>query len=179
MSWPQTPAKYSSAEIPFLTHTKHTELDSCTVYFALLERTLECINFIAINLIISKWQSSICTQIWWLKTVSRIQWANEEDIIHSQKLQPDVWILEGRFWNLFSKWKGSARETGILETQIGPCRVELLLPSSTMEWQVGGGRSPHLQPPTLLWTPPSETQSPSRQPETKAGRPCLVEDLLP
>ena len=39
MSWPQTPAKYSSAEIPFLTHTKHTELDSCTVYFALLERT--------------------------------------------------------------------------------------------------------------------------------------------
>ena len=84
------------------------------------------------------------------KTVSPTQWANEEDIIHSQKLQPDVWILEGRFWNLFSKWKGSSRETGILETQMRPRRVEPLLPSNTMAWQVGGGGSPHLQPPTLL-----------------------------
>lgn len=149
MSWPQTPAKYSSAETPFLTHTKHTELDSCTIYFALLERTLESISFIAINLIINKWQSYICINLMikhcfsgpMRKTYFTAKSCSQ--MYGSWKEGSGIFSPNGR--DLLEK-------QGILETQMGPCRVELLLPSNTMAWQVGGGRTPHLQPPTLLWT---------------------------
>lgn len=76
-----------------------------------------------------------------------------------------MWILEGRSWYLVSKWKRPATETGILETQIGPSRVELLLWSNNVARQVGGGR--RLYPTTITTTVNSYFRDPEPKPPAR------------